>query len=167
MRCVRGLGRCTASLSCLHARARACVRRRPGPLQPTVRSTAPNSAGSRAQEVQSNHFTEFLAPELQKHGYTAIYKKKTTEIYTGSAYAIDGCATFFRRDRFALVKKYEARPAHTVPAVPHRRRRPRPYHGTPVTAPLPCPGGAPFHTGTNRQSRQPTRGGSRWQGSAG
>ncbi|KAK9827722.1 hypothetical protein WJX81_005188 [Elliptochloris bilobata] len=59
------------------------------------------------QEVQSNHFTEFLAPELQKHGYTAIYKKKTTEIYTGSAYAIDGCATFFRRDRFALVKKYE------------------------------------------------------------
>lgn len=57
--------------------------------------------------MQSNHFAEFLAPELQKHGYTAIYKKKTTEIYTGSAYAIDGCATFFRRDRFALVKKYE------------------------------------------------------------
>ena len=68
--------------------------------------------GRRAQEVQSNHFTEFLAPELQKHGYTAIYKKKTTEIYTGSAYAIDGCATFFRRDRFALVKKYEARAPH-------------------------------------------------------
>lgn len=46
-------------------------------------------------------------PELQKHGYTAIYKKKTTEMYTGNKYAIDGCATFFRRDRFALVKKYE------------------------------------------------------------
>ena len=59
------------------------------------------------QEVQSNHFADFLQPELQKHGYTAIYKKKTTELYTGSAYAIDGCATFFRRDRFALVKKYE------------------------------------------------------------
>ncbi|KAK9806248.1 hypothetical protein WJX72_007236 [[Myrmecia] bisecta] len=59
------------------------------------------------QEVQSNHFHDFLAPELQKHGYTAIYKKKTTEIYTGNSYAIDGCATFFRRDRFALVKKYE------------------------------------------------------------
>ena len=38
---------------------------------------------------------------------TAIYKKKTTELYTRNAYAIDGCATFFRRDRFALVKKYE------------------------------------------------------------
>lgn len=59
------------------------------------------------QEVQSDHFDEFFAPELEKHGYTAVYKKKTTEVYTGSAYAIDGCATFFRRDRFSLVKKYE------------------------------------------------------------
>lgn len=59
------------------------------------------------QEVQSNHFAEFLAPELSKAGYTAIYKKKTTEMYTRNAYAIDGCATFFRRDRFSLVKKYE------------------------------------------------------------
>eukprot|EP00887_Chlorella_sp_A99_P001164 scaffold14.g1164.t1 len=59
------------------------------------------------QEVQSNHFQDWLAPELQKAGYTAIYKKKTTELYTRNAYAIDGCATFFKRDRFALVKKYE------------------------------------------------------------
>ena len=61
------------------------------------------------QEVQSNHFQEFLMPELQKHGYTAVYKKKTTELYTANKFAIDGCATFFRKDRFALVKKYEAR----------------------------------------------------------
>ena len=46
-------------------------------------------------------------PELQKHGYTAVYKKKTTELYTANKFAIDGCATFFRKDRFALVKKYE------------------------------------------------------------
>lgn len=59
------------------------------------------------QEVQSNHYTEFLQPELAKAGYTAIYKKKTMEIYTGNSYAIDGCATFFKTDRFALVKKYE------------------------------------------------------------
>lgn len=59
------------------------------------------------QEVQSDHFEEFFSPELEKHGYTAVYKKKTTEVYTGTAYAIDGCATFFRRDRFSLVKKYE------------------------------------------------------------
>eukprot|EP00898_Chlorokybus_atmophyticus_P003875 jgi/Chlat1/4489/Chrsp29S04432 len=59
------------------------------------------------QEVQSDHFDDFFAPELLKRGYTAVYKKKTAEVYTGTAYAIDGCATFFRRDRFALVKKYE------------------------------------------------------------
>jgi len=59
------------------------------------------------QEVQSDHFTEFLQPELTKAGYMGIYKKKTTEIFTGSAYTIDGCATFFRQERFHLVKKYE------------------------------------------------------------
>ncbi|KAK9154585.1 hypothetical protein Sjap_002065 [Stephania japonica] len=59
------------------------------------------------QEVQSNHFEEFFAPELDKNGYQALYKKKTTEVYNGTAYAIDGCATFFRRDKFSHVKKYE------------------------------------------------------------
>ncbi|CAK9199439.1 unnamed protein product [Sphagnum troendelagicum] len=59
------------------------------------------------QEVQSDHFEEFFSPELEKHGYAAVYKKKTAELYTGTVYAIDGCATFYRRDRFSLVKKYE------------------------------------------------------------
>eukprot|EP00249_Psilotum_nudum_P023553 c28921_g1_i1 orf=356-2137(+) len=59
------------------------------------------------QEVQSDHYLDFFAPELEKLGYTSVYKKKTAEVYTGTVYAIDGCATFFRRDRFALVKKYE------------------------------------------------------------
>ncbi|XP_072977504.1 carbon catabolite repressor protein 4 homolog 1-like isoform X1 [Typha angustifolia] len=63
------------------------------------------------QEVQSDHFDEFFAPELDKHGYQALYKKKTSElllqIYSGNPQAIDGCATFFRRDRFSHVKKYE------------------------------------------------------------
>ncbi|KAH6558714.1 hypothetical protein KP509_1Z049500 [Ceratopteris richardii] len=59
------------------------------------------------QEVQSDHFEEFFQPELEKHGYVGVYKKKTTEVYTGTVYAIDGCATFFRRDCFSLVKKYE------------------------------------------------------------
>ncbi|MCO5613501.1 hypothetical protein L7F22_067778 [Adiantum nelumboides] len=31
------------------------------------------------QEVQSDHFDEFFQPELEKHGYVAVYKKKTTE----------------------------------------------------------------------------------------
>ncbi|CAN6290555.1 unnamed protein product [Urochloa humidicola] len=59
------------------------------------------------QEVQNNHFEEFFAPELDKHGYQALYKRRTTEVYAGSPQAIDGCATFFRRDRFSHVKKYE------------------------------------------------------------
>jgi CCR4-NOT transcription complex subunit 6 len=58
-------------------------------------------------QVQSDHFEEFFAPELEKHGYAAVYKKKTAEVYTGTAYTTDGCATFFRRSRFTLVKKYE------------------------------------------------------------
>ncbi|KAL5704513.1 poly(A)-specific ribonuclease [Ranunculus cassubicifolius] len=62
---------------------------------------------SSISQVQSDHFEEFFAPELEKHGYQALYKKKTTEVYSGTAYAVDGCATFFRRDRFSHVKKYE------------------------------------------------------------
>ncbi|EEE50951.1 hypothetical protein OsJ_31500 [Oryza sativa Japonica Group] len=59
------------------------------------------------QEVQLNHFEDFFSPELDKHGYQALYKKRTTEVYTGAPHAIDGCATFFRRDKFSHVKKYE------------------------------------------------------------
>lgn len=59
------------------------------------------------QEVQNDHFEEFFAPELDKHGYQALYKRKTAEVFNGNIYTIDGCATFFRRDRFSHVKKYE------------------------------------------------------------
>lgn len=59
------------------------------------------------QEVQSDHFEEYFAPELDKHGYQALYKRKTSEVYSGNTQPIDGCATFFRRDRFSHVKKYE------------------------------------------------------------
>lgn len=30
--------------------------------------------------MQSDHFEEFFAPELDKHGYQALYKKKTAEV---------------------------------------------------------------------------------------
>ncbi|KAK0584151.1 hypothetical protein LWI29_008401 [Acer saccharum] len=59
------------------------------------------------QEVQNDHYEEFFAPELDKHGYQALYKRKTNEVYNGNTHTIDGCATFFRRDRFSHVKKYE------------------------------------------------------------
>ncbi|PKA45588.1 Carbon catabolite repressor protein 4 like 1 [Apostasia shenzhenica] len=59
------------------------------------------------QEVQSNHFKDFFAPELSKHGYDGLYKKKTTKIDNGNPDRIDGCATFFRKERFSCFKKYE------------------------------------------------------------
>ncbi|XP_044495456.1 carbon catabolite repressor protein 4 homolog 1-like [Mangifera indica] len=59
------------------------------------------------QEVQNDHFEEFFAPELDKHGYQALYKRKTNEVSNANIHTIDGCATFFRRDRFSHVKKYE------------------------------------------------------------
>ncbi len=31
-------------------------------------------------QVQSDHFEEFFSPELEKHGYAAVYKKKTAEV---------------------------------------------------------------------------------------
>ncbi|KAL6539876.1 Carbon catabolite repressor protein 4 1 [Orobanche hederae] len=59
------------------------------------------------QEVQSDHFEEFFVPELDKHGYQACFKRKTAEVFVASINSVDGCATFFRRDRFTHVKKYE------------------------------------------------------------
>ncbi|KAL5155640.1 Carbon catabolite repressor protein 4 2 [Glycine soja] len=66
------------------------------------------------QEVQSDHYEDFFSPELDKHGYYGFYKRKTNElfkvgsqVYNGNINTIDGCATFFRRDRFSHVKKYE------------------------------------------------------------
>jgi len=59
------------------------------------------------QEIQSDAFDDFFGPELGRAGYLAVYKRKTEQVYTGSAYAIDGCATFYRKDAFTLIKKYE------------------------------------------------------------
>lgn len=58
--------------------------------------------------------SEWLLPELTKAGYLGIYKKKTTEIFTGSSYAIDGCATFFRRDRCEPLAVQLARSTHAA-----------------------------------------------------
>lgn len=31
-------------------------------------------------QVQCDHFDEFFAPELDKHGYQALFKRKTAEV---------------------------------------------------------------------------------------
>ncbi|XP_078429896.1 carbon catabolite repressor protein 4 homolog 1-like [Wolffia australiana] len=58
------------------------------------------------QEVQCNHFDDFLAPKLEKHGYQGLLKKRTSQVVHGPD-TVDGCAVFFRRNIFSLVRKYE------------------------------------------------------------
>jgi hypothetical protein len=60
------------------------------------------------QEVQANHFDSFFQPQLSKHGYDGIFKKKTRDAGNDSAgnQMIDGCATFYKRERFALMEQY-------------------------------------------------------------
>ncbi|CAL8997363.1 unnamed protein product [Prunus brigantina] len=59
------------------------------------------------QEVQRDHFEDLLKPALAKCGYSVLYKTKTKEVYTPNQYTIDGCATFYRRDKFKEIVKYE------------------------------------------------------------
>ncbi|KAM1292622.1 hypothetical protein ACFX2I_019547 [Malus domestica] len=60
------------------------------------------------QEVQNDHFENFLKPELAKYGYSAIYKKKKIEMFTcKSQQTTDGCATFYRSQRFKEIATYE------------------------------------------------------------
>lgn len=57
------------------------------------------------QEVQANHFETFFQPALDKAGYDGVYKKKTRE-NVDNPESVDGCAIFFKRNRFALVEQY-------------------------------------------------------------
>ena len=54
------------------------------------------------QEVQADHFENFLLPELDKYGYAGVYKCKTRE-FMGQYGKMDGCAIFYRRDKFQIV----------------------------------------------------------------
>ncbi|XP_034677251.1 carbon catabolite repressor protein 4 homolog 1-like isoform X1 [Vitis riparia] len=59
------------------------------------------------QEVQSDHFENYFKPKLTKRGYSVTYKKKAMQVYTANQFISDGCATFFRHDRFKEIIKYE------------------------------------------------------------
>eukprot|EP00742_Colponemidia_sp_Colp-10_P006180 GILJ01006616.1.p1 GENE.GILJ01006616.1~~GILJ01006616.1.p1 ORF type:complete len:551 (+),score=79.29 GILJ01006616.1:357-2009(+) len=55
------------------------------------------------QEVQADHFDDFWSPELTKRGYEGLFKQKQRESGDGK---VDGCAVFFKRDKFVLLEKY-------------------------------------------------------------
>ncbi|KAL6184751.1 hypothetical protein ACLB2K_046151 [Fragaria x ananassa] len=59
------------------------------------------------QEVLSTHLEKFFTPELEKLGYSGVYKKKSGDIYTSYGHCMDGCAIFYRRDAFKEIVKYE------------------------------------------------------------
>jgi len=54
------------------------------------------------QEVQADHFENFLEPELAKYNYAGLYKCKTRE-FMGQYGKMDGCAIFYRRDKFNML----------------------------------------------------------------
>ena len=41
---------------------------------------------------ECDHFHDFFLPEMQKHGYTGVFKAKVN--------GVDGCAIFYKTDRF-------------------------------------------------------------------
>ncbi|KAG8459495.1 hypothetical protein KFE25_012830 [Diacronema lutheri] len=54
------------------------------------------------QEVQADHFEQWFEPQLDQLGYSGTYKRKTRE-FMGQYGKMDGCATFWRRDKLAPV----------------------------------------------------------------
>eukprot|EP00817_Percolomonadidae_sp_ATCC50343_P002683 CAMPEP_0117429088 /NCGR_PEP_ID=MMETSP0758-20121206/8663_1 /TAXON_ID=63605 /ORGANISM="Percolomonas cosmopolitus, Strain AE-1 (ATCC 50343)" /LENGTH=454 /DNA_ID=CAMNT_0005215829 /DNA_START=488 /DNA_END=1852 /DNA_ORIENTATION=- len=58
------------------------------------------------QEVESDFYDSFWKHEMKKLGYEGFYKKKTRDIFTNT-YKMDGCATFYKGNRFNLIGKHE------------------------------------------------------------
>jgi mRNA deadenylase 3'-5' endonuclease subunit Ccr4 len=61
------------------------------------------------QEVDEEHYFEFLFPELMRAGYAAVFKRKT-------GIKRDGSAVFYKTDLFELIS-YSA-PEFYMPGVP-------------------------------------------------
>ncbi|MED6212770.1 Carbon catabolite repressor protein 4 1, partial [Stylosanthes scabra] len=65
--------------------------------------------------VQSDHYEKFFSPKMDKHDYYGVYNDSNNKI--------DGCATFFRRDRFSHVKKYEVAQSLTDAMIPTTQKK--------------------------------------------
>ena len=57
------------------------------------------------QEIQADHYEEHFQPYFARLGYDSCFKVKTREAM-GRKGKIDGCATFFRKDMFALREQH-------------------------------------------------------------
>jgi len=59
------------------------------------------------QEVQANQFKSFFLPKLSAEGFDGVFKRKTRESRSNDPDAVDGCAIFFDRKRFALRERHD------------------------------------------------------------
>eukprot|EP00916_Digyalum_oweni_P002022 GHVL01003802.1.p1 GENE.GHVL01003802.1~~GHVL01003802.1.p1 ORF type:complete len:616 (-),score=66.25 GHVL01003802.1:2370-4061(-) len=89
------------------------------------------------QEVQREHLEEFFLPELAKYGYDGVYKQKTMTIFTtgsgkkaGGKYTMDGCATFFKKNKFATVETQNVEFNKHISNVICEKQRHNPSFGT-------------------------------------
>ncbi|OQR95349.1 carbon catabolite repressor protein [Thraustotheca clavata] len=57
------------------------------------------------QEVQADHYKNYFQPMMSALGYDGLYQQKTREAM-GLAGKVDGCATFYRKNRFYLKEQY-------------------------------------------------------------
>jgi CCR4-NOT transcription complex subunit 6 len=57
------------------------------------------------QEVQGDHYKNFFAPMMEEWGYEGWYLKKSRESM-GLEGKVDGCALFYKRNRFILKERY-------------------------------------------------------------
>jgi len=55
--------------------------------------------------VQTNHFENFFQPQMSKAGYEGLFKSKTRLENNDGPSVVDGCAIFYKRDRFALMEQ--------------------------------------------------------------
>ncbi|EEA08005.1 endonuclease/exonuclease/phosphatase family protein [Cryptosporidium muris RN66] len=79
------------------------------------------------QEVQTEHFDDFFKPILQQYGYEGMYKQKTTEIFTSGSgrrkdgkYTMDGCATFYKTNKFIARENYSLEFSALIKEATHR-----------------------------------------------
>jgi len=57
------------------------------------------------QEVQADHYENHLYAAMSENGYEGVYKQKTRQSM-GIAGKVDGCALFWRRNKFVLIESY-------------------------------------------------------------
>jgi CCR4-NOT transcription complex subunit 6 len=58
------------------------------------------------QEVEAGQFVGFFQPEMAKAGYSGVISTKSRARTMEDWSAVDGCAVFYKRSKFALVEEH-------------------------------------------------------------